>query len=1064
MKFNSLLLALLCLLSALRLALVAQAQSCASPPTGQVAWWMAENNANDIVGSNNGTVRNGATFASGKVGQAFSFDGVDDYILVPYNGSFNFAPGGQFTIEAWVRLQADNRYKAILVKSPPGGAWDWGLWCDNTNRFVAGHHNERAAASTTVAQSGVWYHVAVTYQNGNWNMYVNGALESQSSGIFITQSSGALAIGRKGEEPTTLGEPGYFQGLVDEPSLYNRALSATEIQEIFTADSAGKCASQQSPLLSVSDATVTEGDSSTTTLAFAVNMSTASTQSVTVQYETLSGSAAAPADYTAIAATTLTFAPGETSKTINVTVQNDTLDEFDETLQLSFFNPTNAFIADNSAVGTILDDDLSPSLSLADVSQYEGNSGSSDFVFALTLSAPSGRAISVNYATSDGTATQPADYTARSGTVTFAAGATSQSISVPVNGDTTKEANETFLLTLSALVNATVSDAEATGTIRTDDLPLLSVVGSSVTELNSGQNSVTFTVTLSEASTDPVSFDFVTAPGTATAGADYVTTSGSHTILPGETSKTINVNVNGDLIDEANETFYLVLSNPVNAFIASALPRDPNTGHAYELVTASLTWDNARTAAAARKYLGSVGHLATITGSAEQSVITNAFGTGVAAWLGGIQPSGSPEPSGGFTWITGEPFTYAHWHNGEPNNVNGIEDAIEFTGGLWNDIPRGDIRNRYLVEYDTAVELGQPATIIDNEAPPTISINDVTVTEGNSGIINAAFTITLSAASGQAVTVSAIPYNGSARSPGDYTSGGANLSFAPGETSKTFSVPVAGDLLDEINETFFVILSSSTNAAIGRGRGVGTINDDDAAPSMLIEDVAIGEGNAGQRTAVFRLRLSSPSGQAVYVNYATANGTANPATAGNDYNPVSSTQIAFNVGQTVTLARVLINGDLLNEPNETFLVNLSNPVNATISDNQAVGTILNDDSAPALNINDVSIAEGNPAQGAPGTKLLTFTVSLSKASGQTVSVNYATADGIARSTSDYVAKSGSLSFAPGSALARTISVTINGDTAVEGNETLFVLLSGAVNASVSKARGIGTITNDDTSG
>ena len=221
--------------------------SPATLPFQPVSWWRGEGNAKDGVGGNDGTLKNGATFAVGKVGQAFSFDGVNDYALVPYKESLNFAPAGQFTLETWVRLEANNKYKAILVKSPPGGVWDWGLWCNDKNRFVAGHHNQDAALSTTVAQSGVWYYVAVTYQNGNWKMYVNGALESQTDGVFITQSLGGLALGRKGEEPSVTGEPGYFQGLVDEPSIYNRALSAAEIKEIFNAGSAGKCAAPARP-------------------------------------------------------------------------------------------------------------------------------------------------------------------------------------------------------------------------------------------------------------------------------------------------------------------------------------------------------------------------------------------------------------------------------------------------------------------------------------------------------------------------------------------------------------------------------------------------------------------------------------------------------------------------------------------------------------------------------------------------------------------------------------------------------------------------------------------------
>lgn len=346
----------------------------------------------------------------------------------------------------------------------------------------------------------------------------------------------------------------------------------------------------------------------------------------------------------------------------------------------------------------------------------------------------------------------------------------------------------------------------------------------------------------------------------------------------------------------------------------------------------------------------------------------------------------------------------------------------------------------------------------------SLSINDVTITEGNPlsngapSTKNATFTITLSAPSGQSVSVNAITANGTAKSPSDYTGGGKALTFAPGQTSKTFSVPVVGDLLDEDNETFFVLLSSPANASIARGRGVGTINDNDLPPSITIEDVSIGEGNSGQRTAVFRLHLSSPSGKLVKVNYATAAGTTNPAAAGVDYVAVTPTQIAFTTGQTITLARVLINGDTLNEPDETFKINLSGAINATIADSQAIGTILNDDRTPAISINDVNISEGNS-----GTKNLKFTVSLTAPSAKTISVNYTTADGVARSTSDYGATNGTLVFAANQT-SRTLNVVINGDITVEGDETLFVLLSGAVNASISKGRGTGTILNDDSSG
>src|SRR5205814_2236728 len=146
------------------------------------------------------------------------------------------------------------------------------------------------------------------------------------------------------------------------------------------------------------------------------------------------------------------------------------------------------------------------------------------------------------------------------------------------------------------------------------------------------------------------------------------------------------------------------------------------------------------------------------------------------------------------------------------------------------------------------------------------------------------------------------------------------------------------------------------------------------------------------------------SGQTVSVNYATANGTA---TSAGDYVAASGT-MNFTPGQRSEQRRVGVNGDVLNEANETFFVNLSGGVNATISDNQGLGTINDDDSQPSLNIVDITVFEPNV-----GTTTATFTVSLSAASGQSVSVNYATANGTATSGSDYVAAYGTLNFTPG---------------------------------------------------
>ena len=195
--------------------------------------------------------------------------------------------------------------------------------------------------------------------------------------------------------------------------------------------------------------------------------------------------------------------------------------------------------------------------------------------------------MTVDFATADGTATQPSDYTANSGTVTFAPGETSKTVTVQVNGDTTVEPNETFNVNLSnATGNATIADAQGVGTIVNDDVAAsnISINDVSHNEGNSGQTAYDFTVSLNAAQAAPVTVDFATADGTATQPGDYAANTGTVTFAPGETSKTVTVQVNGDTAVEPNETFFVNLSNATgNATIADnqgvgTIVNDDHTG------------------------------------------------------------------------------------------------------------------------------------------------------------------------------------------------------------------------------------------------------------------------------------------------------------------------------------------------------------------------------------------------------------------------------------------------------------------------------------------------------
>lgn len=343
-------------------------------------------------------------------------------------------------------------------------------------------------------------------------------------------------------------------------------------------------------------------------------------------------------------------------------------------------------------------------------------------------------------------------------------------------------------------------------------------------------------------------------------------------------------------------------------------------------------------------------------------------------------------------------------------------------------------------------------------ALPSWRIDNVTVTESDTGGTLATFVIVLSRPSTSIVSINWATSNGTAKGPFDYTPAAGKVILAPGETSQTVTVPIAGDLIDENVEQFYVFLSLPVNSVIGLGRAVATITDNDPSPQISVENLRTPEGNNRPSVAVFRVRLSAPSGKVVKVTYATkdTSGT-NSARAGEDYEAVAPTQIAFNVGSTAALARVVVNGDFLHEADENFLVTLSNPLEGTLSTTpaarQAIGTILNDDSAPALSVSDVLVNE----IGATGAaQQASFTISLSAPSGQNVSVKWGTVDGSAKAPADYNAGSGTISFAPGET-KRSILVPVQSDTSAEASESFYVLLTEPQEASIGRARGTATI-------
>ncbi|HWT00738.1 MAG TPA: FG-GAP-like repeat-containing protein [Pyrinomonadaceae bacterium] len=225
-------------------------------------------------------------------------------------------------------------------------------------------------------------------------------------------------------------------------------------------------------------------------------------------------------------------------------------------------------------------------------------------------------------------------------------------------------------------------------------------------------------------------------------------------------------------------------------------------------------------------------------------------------------------------------------------------------------------------------------------AAPALSVADVSVTEGNTGALNATVTIKLSSASTRPVAVSYYTADVGALNGVDYQTAAGRVVFAPGVTSKRVAVAVVGDALDEADETVAFLLADPVGAGVGRGRALVKIVDNDPLPALSVNDVTLTEGNSGAVNAVFTVTLSKASGRTVTVKYATADGTA---VALSDYKAKPLATLTFLPGETTKTVAVQVLRELVTEPNETFFVNLSEPLNATVTDAQGVGTILNDD-------------------------------------------------------------------------------------------------------------------------
>ncbi|WP_231582729.1 Calx-beta domain-containing protein [Pedobacter sp. BMA] len=794
--------------------------------------------------------------------------------------------------------------------------------------------------------------------------------------------------------------------------------------------------------VAVNNVTVVENAGKAT---FTVTLTGNVQNAFTVNFTTANGTAVAGSDYTATTGS-VTFPSGSVSgatQTFDVPVLNDNIAELTETFTatltgVSAGSPVTIPAAGATGTATITDDDV-VSLAINSVTAAE-NAGT--MTFTVTLTGNTQNAISVNYATSDNTAVAGADYTAKTGTVTFPAGSVSgatQTILIAITDDNVTEASENFKVTLSgASAPATITQAEGIGTI-TDNDPATVSISATPTSINENAGTATFTVTLSNAVQSAFNVSYTTVDGTAMQGSDYTTTSGTLTFPANSAAGatlTFTVPIIDDNLVEASETFDATISNVTGNLVTIGTATATVTIADNDTAVASIAPGTNGSEA------GPVAGTFTVTLSKASSTDTQ-----ITYTLGGTAAEGSD-----YSTITTKTITIP---------------AGQTTGTITIPVITDNIVEGTETVIATLTAANNTAVTVSN-TPATINIADnttATVTvaataDGAEPNTPGQFTFTLSNAASTATQIT-FTVSGTATSGADYTSLGTTITIPAGQTIATLSVPVLDDNIAEGNETVILTMTAATsNPSITANTTPATVNitDNDTVTATITPGIAGNE--SGPVNGTFTVTLSNPSSQPTTITY-TLTGTA---TEGSDYSTITTKTVTIPAGATTATITIPVLADVVVEGTETVIAKLGTSTNPLVTVDTTPATINITDANTAT----VSIsATPTSVNEAAGTA--TFTVTLSTAVQNAFTVNYATADGtaLAGTALDYIATSGTLTFPANSAAGATLTFTvpINDDNLVEPNETFNAVLSNVSTPLVTIGTGTATvtITDNDTS-
>lgn len=920
---------------------------------------------------------------------------------------------------------------------------------------------------------------------------------------------------------------------------FTARLSAVTGASIARATATGTIRNDDTAI-AVRDLVFVEGHSGLTSAELVIELSRPSALPVTFTATTADATAVAGDDYLPRNTVGRVIAPGSTRVTVPVRVIGEHIAEPDETFTVALSAVTGASVSDGSATVTIRNDDAV--LTLADVVRLEGE-GDYNVALPLNLSTPAPLGgVSFRLRTLDGTATGGNDFNAISQTVVIPTGASSATIYLLVRGDGLHEGDEEFTVVLDQITGSFTAPVTARYVLLDDDFPgdpIINTVAGNIYDyiqigpVEGGRADDMYLPSIGAvAGTADGRFLFAKGSAIWSVGADGIMRrfAGSDTAgYSGDGGPAISARFDsvGDIAVDAADRIFVVDSN--NRRIRVIAPDGTITtfaGNGSEVVSgdggaaidAGLGWignlsaapdgtlyfttllDNSPWRWAVRR-IGTDGVISTVVGGggtpfppgADEFVAAEAqipdepglFGVrdgqvlftlsngyysspglfrldadGVARRI-----AGDPEGAG----LNGNPAIAAVSKFG--GNAGGIVDAsgavyFSYAHLIYRLSPGGVIERVAGSAFNSGFNGdGGPAINALMNLPMDLAFDGLgrllVVDKDNSRIRRISGLTALPSAPR---AVAAVAGNASAtvtfQAP-------ASAGTSPITGYDVYSTPAGG--IDpggtSLSRTITGLQNGTAYTFRVRARsalGGGPLSAPSAPvtpyvmPTLSIADVSVAEGNSGTKLSTFTVKLSAPAPMPVRFNIATSNGTA---TSGSDYVARSLSAQTIAAGASSASFNVTINGDTAVETDETYTVTVSGVTGATVTDGRATGTITNDDVAvppPALSIADVSITEGNS-----GTKQAVFTVLLSKPAPATVTYSIATANGTATAGSDYVARSLTAQTIAAGASSASVAIVINGDAAVEANETFTVTVSAVTGATVADGQAMGTIVNDD---